>query len=167
VGFIDNLPTHLIEAFKATLEEVVDCDLLIHVLDISDLNCYEHNDVVWDVLEKLNADKKPVVTALNKIDKLEDKGWIEKYKQDFSDSTAISALTGENLTPLLELVEHKLDNMVSTLCLSLPLKRMDLVDLIYKQGQVKSIKYSPESIDIEAVLPNSTSYKLKDFLAGS
>ncbi|MDD5618194.1 MAG: GTPase HflX, partial [Candidatus Omnitrophica bacterium] len=164
VGFIDSLPTHLIEAFKATLEEVVDADLLIHVLDISDVRFYEHNDVVWDILERLNAADKPTITALNKIDKLEDESWIEKYKHDFSDSVEIAALTGKNLPALLKLIEHKLDKMVTPVFLKLPVNRMDLVDLIYKEGQVKAIQYSDDSIDVEAVLPSMTIYKLKSYI---
>lgn len=164
VGFIDNLPTHLIEAFKATLEEVTEADLLIHILDISDPRFYEHNDAVWDVLERLNTTEKPMVTVLNKVDKLSDRDWLGKYQQDFPDSIAISALTGENLAGLLSLIEQKLEKMVVSISLTLPLGRMDLVDLIYREGQVKSIKYTADSINIEAVLSSVACHKLKNYV---
>jgi len=164
VGFIDNLPTHLIEAFKATLEEVTEADLLIHVLDISDQRFYEHNDAVWDVLERLDTTEKPMVTVLNKIDKLSDRDWLGKYQQDFPDSIAISALTGENLGGLLNLIEQKLEKMITLISLTLPIGRMDLVNLIYREGQVKSIGYTADSINIEAMLPSVVSYKLKDYV---
>ena len=164
VGFIEDLPTHLIDAFKATLEEVVYADLLIHVLDASDERLYEKNDAVWNVLERLNVTNKPLITALNKIDKLTDRSWLEKYKRDFEDSVAISALSGENLGQLSELIQKKLEKMVAAVSLDLPLNRMDLVDLIYKEGRVKSIEYTPQSIKIRAVLPSVTSYKLKSYV---
>lgn len=146
MGFISDLPTHLIEAFKATLEEVVESDLLIHVLDISDLRYYEHYKAVQDVLRQLNIENKPVVTALNKMDVIEDKGWIERYKKDFSDSIEISALNNINLDALLKLVEKKFEKMFASVSLNIPLKRMDLVDLIYREGRVKSINYTSDSI---------------------
>jgi GTP-binding protein HflX len=164
VGFIDDLPTHLIEAFKATLEEVSGADLLVHVLDISDAKLYERNKVVWDILEKLNVANKPAITALNKIDKLQDKEWLEKYKHDFPEGVAISALTGENLAEFIKLIEFKLASMVTSVTLKLPINRMDLVDLIYNEGQVRTIAYAPESINIEAVLPSATSFKLKNYI---
>lgn len=163
VGFISDLPTHLIEAFKATLEEVVESDLLIHVLDISDLRCHEYNKAVWDVLKKLNIQDKPIITALNKIDVLEDKGWLEKYKSDFPDGVGISALKNENLEALLKLIEQKLSKMFVLSKLKLPLKRMDLVDLIYREGQVKSIEYTADSIIVQAILPSVTSSKLNTY----
>ncbi|MDD5005502.1 MAG: GTPase HflX [Candidatus Omnitrophica bacterium] len=164
VGFINDLPAHLIEAFKATLEEVVDADLLIHVLDVSDIRFYEHNKAVWDILEKLDIKDKPLITALNKIDNLDDQGWLEKYKNDFTDSVAISALKKENLPALLKLVEEKLEKMVAPVSLKLPLNRMDLVDLIYREGQVRSIKYTSNYINIQAILPSITASRLNSYI---
>jgi GTP-binding protein HflX len=160
VGFISDLPTHLIEAFKATLEEVVDSDLLIHVLDISHLNCFEHYNAVRYVLKKINIQDKPIVTALNKIDALEDRGWVDKYKKDFPDSVEISALKNENLEKLMKLIEQKLEKMIVAVDLDLPLNRMDLVDLIYREGQVKSINYTQDSIHITAFLSSVTADKI-------
>ena len=73
VGFLYKLPHHLIEAFKATLEEVVEADLLLHVLDVSLPNCYKLSEAVYDALKELESDTKPVITVLNKIDKLSDR----------------------------------------------------------------------------------------------
>lgn len=164
VGFINDLPAHLIEAFRATLEEVIDADLLIHVLDVSDLRFHEYNKTVWNILRKLNIESKPVITVLNKIDNLGDRGWLEKYKSDFPNSVEISALSRENLSALLKLVEDKLVGMTVPVSLKLPLGRMDLVDLIYSEGQVKSINYSPNFIKIKAILPSITASKLKSYI---
>jgi GTP-binding protein HflX len=164
VGFISDLPSHLIEAFKATLEEVAESDLLLHVLDISDLRCHEHNSVVRDMLKILNIEDKPIITALNKVDLLQDRGWIEKYKTDFPESVEISALNKENFPALFSLLEQKLEKMFVPTSLKLPLNRMDLVDLIYREGQVKSIDYGQDSINIQAVLPPVTVSKLDSYI---
>jgi GTP-binding protein HflX len=165
VGFINDLPPHLLEAFKATLEEVIDADLLVHVLDISDLRFFEHNKAVWEILRKLNIEDKPIITALNKIDNLSDKEWIEKYKGDFVDSVEISALKKENLDALLQLIEQKLEKLIVPTELKLPLNRMDLVDLIYREGQVRSIEYTSNSINVLATIPAVTAIWCPKFLA--
>ena len=92
VGFLHKLPHHLIEAFKATLEEVKQADLLLHVLDISSPLVYEQNQAVHQVLKELRADDKPMVVALNKLDLLKDEFNLKRYLKDFQNSVAISAL---------------------------------------------------------------------------
>jgi len=163
VGFIHNLPPHLIEAFKATLEEIVESDLLVHVLDVSDIKLNEYNSIVLKILKDLKIEDKPIITALNKIDLLEDKGWIEKYKTDFKDSIEISALNKENLGKLLMSIEHKLEKLITSVNLKIPIQRMDLVNLIYKEGNVLDIKYGEKSIVIKATLPIVTACKVESY----
>lgn len=163
VGFINNLPPHLIEAFKATLEEVVESDLLLHVLDVSDLTVQEHSKAVGEILEMLGAGEKPTIIVLNKIDKLQDARWAEKYKVDFNTDIAISALHRQNLADLVRLIEKKFENMFTEVSLLLPLNRMDLVDIIYREGSVKSIEYTPSNIVISATLPSVTASKLSNY----
>jgi GTP-binding protein HflX len=159
VGFLHHLPHHLIEAFRATLEEVQEADLLIHVLDISHPRVYEHNQAVFGVLQELKAEKKPMITALNKIDLLEDKTWLEKLKADFHHAVAISAKFKENLNSLLAKVQESfLDRMVY-LELKIPHSRMDLVDLCYREGKVEEIKYLQKGIKIKLNLPRTLSHK--------
>jgi GTP-binding protein HflX len=160
VGFLSHLPHHLIEAFKATLEEVKEADLLLHVLDVSHVRCYEHNKAVYEVLKQLDSDQKPIVTVLNKIDKLEDRGWIERLKRDFSNPVAISALKNENIPQLLEKIEGELASLIAILDLFVPINRMDLVDQIYREGEVYSIDYTAEGANIKASLPVVTAKKL-------
>ena len=107
VGFLHNLPHHLIEAFKATLEEVVQSDLLIHVLDTSHSRVYEHAKAVFEVLEELGAESKPMITALNKIDLLEDKAWLAKLREDFINPITISAKLKQNLDILLKDIQNQ------------------------------------------------------------
>jgi len=160
VGFLHNLPHHLIEAFKATLEEVVEADLLIHVLDISHPRVYEHNQAVFSVLKELQADKKPMVTALNKIDLLEDKSWLEKLKADFHNSLTISAKFRENLDSLLEKIQENFASRMIHLELLIPHSRMDLVDLCYREGKVEEIRYLQKGIKVRLSLPRVLSEKL-------
>ena len=160
VGFLHNLPHHLIEAFKATLEEVVEADLLIHVLDISHPRVYEHNQAVFSVLKELQADKKTMITALNKIDLLEDKTWLEKLKADFPNSVTISAKFRQNLDSLQEKIQENFASRMIRLELLISHSRMDLVDLCYREGKVEEIKYLQKGIKVRLSLPKVLSQKL-------
>jgi len=160
VGFLHNLPHHLIEAFKATLEEVVEADLLIHVLDISHPRVYEHNQAVFAVLTELQADKKFMITALNKIDLLEDKTWLEKLKADFPNSVTISAKFRQNLDSLQEKIQENFASRMTRLELLIPHSRMDLVDLCYREGKVEEIEYLQKGIKVRLSLPRVLSQKL-------
>jgi len=160
VGFLHRLPHHLIEAFKATLEEVVEADLLIHVLDVSHPRVYEHNQAVFAVLKELQADHKPMITALNKIDLLDDKIWLERLKEDFVNPVAISARLGQNLGFLSEEIQKNFSSKMTYLELMVPHSRMDLVDLFYREGKVEEIKYLQKGIKIKLSLPNIISQKL-------
>ena len=160
VGFLDNLPHHLIEAFKATLEEVTEADLLIHVLDVSRPRVYEYNRAVHRVLKELGADKKPMITALNKIDLLDDRTWLEKLKSDFNNPIPISAKFEQNLEALSRELEKYFRGRMISLQLLLPHRRMDLVDLFYRQGKVEEIKYLQRGIKIKVILPKILAQKL-------
>ncbi|MCX5668266.1 MAG: GTPase HflX [Candidatus Omnitrophica bacterium] len=101
VGFIDRLPHNLIEAFKATLEEVSQADMLLHVVDISHPKAKEQSDAVYRVLDEIGAKGKPVITALNKIDKVGDRALIDKVQASFINPIVISALKRESLDGLI------------------------------------------------------------------
>src|SRR4030095_2787838 len=94
VGFIQKLPTTLVEAFHATLEEIVEADLLLHIVDISHPNALNQFESVQQTLEELGAHHIPVVTALNKMDKLRDPESAREVVSRFSKAVAISGLKG-------------------------------------------------------------------------
>lgn len=148
VGFLHELPHHLIEAFKATLEEVNDADLLIHVLDVTSSRLYQHNQAVQSVLEELGANDKPTLLALNKIDLVSDRDWLEVLKKDFPDSIALSAKTGENLKELTAKVQEYFSDLMLSLEIIIPHQRMELVDFFYRQAKVKKIDYLQKGIRI-------------------
>jgi GTP-binding protein HflX len=160
VGFLNNLPHHLIEAFKATLEEVADADLLIHVLDAAHPRVHEHSKAVFEVLKELGIDNKPMVTALNKIDLLDDKMWLSTLKADFINPIEISAKFGENLNVLLAGIQERFVSRMEDLEIMVSHSRMDLVDLFHREGKVKEIKYLQKGIKISLSLPKILSRKL-------
>ena len=163
VGFLHNLPHHLIEAFKATLEDVRQADLLIHVLDVSHPLRYSHYESVNKVLLELECQGKSIITALNKVDKLEDQNWLERYKQDFPGSLAISALKKENLEQLLTAISQKVSQTIERVELTIPLDKMGLVDMIYREGKVEKARYTSKSVIIHALLPAAITKKLSEF----
>ncbi|MDD5465198.1 MAG: GTPase HflX [Candidatus Omnitrophica bacterium] len=161
VGFLHDLPHHLIEAFKATLEEVNDADLLIHVLDVADSRLYQHNQAVLSVLDELGAKDKPVLTALNKIDLVKDRSWLEVSKKDFSGSILLSAKTGENLGALIAGIEEYFSGLMLSLKIIIPHGRMELVDFFYRLAKVNKIDYLQEGVEIDLTIPR----KLYDKIA--
>jgi GTP-binding protein HflX len=160
VGFLHNLPHHLIEAFKATLEEVIEADLLIHVLDVGHPLVREYAKAVYVVLKELHAEEKPMITALNKIDLVENKAWIDRIAQESINPVPVSAKFGTNLSQLLMKVEEFLEPKMLSLDLVIPHRRMDLVDIFYRQGQVTDIQYRQKGIEIKVSLPKIIAAKL-------
>lgn len=153
VGFLHNLPHHLIEAFKATLEEVVEADLLIHVLDVSHSRVYEHAQDTLSVLKELGADKHPIITALNKVDLLEDKIWLARLSEDFPNPVAISAKFKINLSNLLDKIQDNFQSKMALIEVIIPHSHMDLLDLFYRQGRVLEMKYSTLGSKVKVSLP--------------
>ena len=112
IGFIDRLPHNLIEAFKATLEEVSQADILLHVVDISHPKAKEQSGAVYKVLDEIGAGNKPVITVLNKIDKVSDLAVIDKARVFFDNPVAISALKREGFDELIEIIRNLRGNLV-------------------------------------------------------
>lgn len=106
VGFIQRLPTALVKAFRATLEEVTQADVILHVVDPVHPNCQEHIDTVYDILTELNAEKKPIITVINKIDLVKDESVFEEYTQNLPNVVKISALQRKRFGDLLLKIEE-------------------------------------------------------------
>ena len=110
VGFIQKLPHHLIMAFRATMEEVVDADMLLHVVDASHPQAVEHCEAVFDVLREIDAADHPVITVLNKSDLPESGPMIERLHHAYPKSVAVSAVTGDGLDDLAEMISEELSS---------------------------------------------------------
>jgi GTP-binding protein HflX len=160
VGFLHDLPHNLIEAFKATLEEVIEADVLIHVLDVSHPRIKQHDQAVKEVLGELGVSDKPMITVLNKIDLLNDQSWLGQIKNDYPGSIAISAQTRQNLDGLLENIQSCFAEKLLVLEISIPHTRMDLVNFFYKEARVIAIKYLQKSIKIELSCPKVLLHKI-------
>ena len=161
VGFIQKLPTALVAAFRATLEEITEADLLLHVVDISHPNADEQVTAVEEMLEELDAGDKPLVTALNKIDLVESEGQREpglaaqlrQALQEYTSPVQISARTGAGIPELLAEVDGKLKETMTSLRLLLPYSKGDLVSLMYEHGRVEREEFTEEGTLIEGRLP--------------
>ncbi len=159
VGFMHELPHHLIEAFKATLEEVREADLLLHVIDVSHPHFHHLREAVEDVLKELEVFEKPIIVVLNKIDKLENRQGFSQLQDSEDHAVWISAKTGEDISLLIEKIGGMLSSMVEEINVEIPIARMDLVNLAHEEGQVCSIKYYADTVNIRAVVPTQVAGK--------
>jgi GTP-binding protein HflX len=185
VGFIQKLPTQLVAAFRATLEEINEADLLLHILDITHPNVHEQSLTVEKVLRELGADDQPVVTALNKIDLLrdevlEDMGYdhgeegaqeaeimerVVEIASGYPNCVAISAAEGIGLERLLERVEEVLRETLTPLAVLLPYSSSDgLIGLFHEQGIVEREEYTEQGITIEGRVPQRLADRFKHYL---
>ncbi|MCK4993815.1 MAG: GTPase HflX [Candidatus Omnitrophica bacterium] len=160
VGFLNKLPHHLIDAFKATLEEIRQADMLIVVLDVSSELIVQHHDAIWQVLIELEAQDKPIIYALNKIDNFEEgddqaegNRIIERFKRNFSNSAAISAKCKKNIPQLIETVEQNLINTATLVKVFLKYDKISLINTLHEQGKVMQCEYRSDGVYIEAKLP--------------
>ncbi|MEK7867866.1 MAG: GTPase HflX, partial [Candidatus Omnitrophota bacterium] len=153
VGFLHNLPHHLVEAFKSTLEEVKMADILLHVLDASSEKIHEQDEAVYKVLKELEAENKIVIEVLNKIDLVDSPDRINRLKKDFEKSTLVSSLTGLGMPMLIEEISQLLSGLVTDIKIDVPNNRMDLVNLIYENGKVNYREDRLESVYLEATIP--------------
>jgi GTP-binding protein HflX len=171
VGFINKLPTFLIAAFRATLEEINAASLLVHVVDAKD-GTREHSTTVEHVLEDLGADDKPVITVLNKADLLEvhnaevmlDVARLLDLPTDF---IPISSLTGDGLGALLARIEQELEDLEDFLTVTgtFPYDRSELVDLFHRLGRVEGVSYDERGATVAGVLPSRSMDRFSPYLA--
>jgi GTPase len=164
VGFVRNLPHRLVEAFKATLEESVLSDFLIHVLDATAPEIMRFHDTTLKVLEELGALDKPVITILNKIDAVEDPETLERLDRDFPDAIRTSSLTGEGMPELLKACSHVLADRVARRQYRIPQMRGDLLHLLHTDAKVLSTDYEQNDILVSAVVPAAIAGRLSSFL---
>jgi GTP-binding protein HflX len=153
VGFIQKLPTTLIAAFRATLEEIAEADLLIHVIDITHPQAHEQARAVYQTLAEIEADHIPILTALNKIDSLQDPDQARDNLADYPSAVAISALTGEGMSDLLERVHAYLYEDFIPIHIYLPYQEGGLITLFHDQGQVDKLEQVPGGVDISGRIP--------------
>ena len=164
VGFIRKLPHNLVESFKATLEEALMADFLIHVLDASDPKVYRYYDTTLAVLRDLGAGEKRSLLVLNKIDRMQDAGWRTQLERHFHDAVFISVKTGEGLDTLRHRLNEMLYDRVVRLRLRVPMARADLLALIHREGKITSEDYEGNDALVSAVIPKRFASKFEPFI---
>ena len=163
VGFVRNLPHDLVQSFRATLEEAVLADFLIHVLDASSTQASEFYQTTTQVLSELGAGDKRVLLALNKIDLIDDTRLMELRRQ-FPEAVPISLHTGQGMEDLFHRIHDMLIDRVVRLDLCIPLNRMDLVAFLHEQGKVLKEDYERGVADVQCVISKRFESKFRDFL---
>jgi len=164
VGFIQKLPTTLVAAFRATLEEINEADLLLHVVDITHINVEQQAAAVMQVLEDLHATEQPIVVALNKVDRLPNPEKVSARLADLSNSVAISALTGWGLPELLTRIEEVLTEELVDVSALLPYQRGDLLGLFHQRGVINRESHGPEGTRVMGKLPASLLPRYRSYL---
>jgi len=153
VGFIQKLPTQLIAAFQATLEEISEADLLIHVVDVTHPNAIEQARSVEQTLREIHAEQIPVLTALNKIDRLPEPELTNEFLSGQSRSVGISALKGLGIEELLRAIEEDLFENFSQVSAQIPYTEGQLISLFHEQGQVVRIEHGRKGVFIQGYIP--------------
>ena len=164
VGFIKKLPHHLVAAFKATLDEVAEAKLLLHVADVSHPQVEEHIAAVNEVLDELGASEIPTLMVFNKIDCLEDEAPLCLLRSRYPDSINISARRGDGLSALrMELTNRFAEDDVDV-SLTLPYSEGKKLDFVFKNGEVLEVNYQVDAILVKARVPERHLGGLKRFV---
>lgn len=153
VGFIRKLPHGLVEAFKATLEEVVQADLLLHVVDVSHEQAWEQIEAVNSVLNEIGAVGKPAIMVFNKIDCVAADGFLTQLREKYPHSVEISAKTGEGIPHLLGEIGTQLRPKREFLELQIPHEHADIIARLHQVGQVVERRYNGKSAKFKARIP--------------
>ena len=160
VGFIRKLPHQLVDAFKATLEELEYADLLLHVIDISNPHWQEQAQIVDSLISELGAEQTPCLRVYNKSDLF----WGD-IRPHGEDAVNISAKTGEGLEDLLQAIDRTLDKGTRRVTLHLPYDKAGLLDLLYREAKVESVEYAAD-IDVVAVCNPKAIGVVKPYIEG-
>ena len=158
VGFIRKLPHQLVEAFKATLEELEYADLLLHVIDVSNPEWEEQARIVDDLIRELGADSIPCIRVYNKCD-------VAFGFQRKEDAVSLSARTGEGVADLLAAIDKKLDKGTKRVTLHLPYDKAGALDALYREARVESVEYGA-TVDVVAVCTPRIIGQLHQFIEG-
>ena len=163
VGFIQKLPTMLIAAFHATLEEIAEADLLLHVVDIAHPNAFSQFESVQMTLKEIHAGHIPSITALNKIDLLGNPEKAQEIASQYPQSVGISALTGKGIQNLLDLVQQELYEKLIPVHVKLPYQQGQLISLFHEAGQIERIEHGHGGIEIVGKIPGRMMAQFTDW----
>ena len=160
VGFISKLPHHLVEAFKATLEELEFADLLLHVIDASNPEWRDQAAVVDELIRQLGAEQTPRIEVFNKCDR-----YVGEIRPHGENIVSVSAKTGEGLDTLLDAIGKRLDSGAKRVTIHLPYDKGGILETLYKEAKVEKVDYS-DTIDVVAVCTPKTIGQLGPLVEG-
>ena len=163
VGFIQKLPTELIAAFRATLEEITEANVLLHVIDITHENASAQAKAVHETLLEIGAGDLPIITAFNKIDLLKDPESAIATLDQFSNTYPISAKLGTGIQPLLTAIEDELFVSFIDIEVNIPYQNGDLLSIFHEFGQVEDMVSEPEGTRIKGSIPRRLLYRFEPF----
>ncbi len=167
VGFVRNLPTHLVAAFRATLEETVEADFLIHVVDVSHPHYEVQMDAVIETLESLGAADKPTITVFNKADLIKDQYVLRELIADTENACYISAAKREGLSQLMDRVIATMGELLADVHLSIPYAKSNLVQQCYEYGRVVHIEYEESGISVHAKITRELAGRLSEYVTSA
>lgn len=153
VGFIQKLPTQIVAAFRATLEEIGDADILLHVVDVTHPNVLEQIEAVEDTLAELEVDHMPMVVALNKSDMLVDQENVLQSLELSVPAALVSAKTGKGIDELLILIEATMMSLLQPVEVHIPYERGDLISVFHERGQVDEEEHTATGVHLFGRLP--------------
>ncbi len=153
VGFIQKLPTTLVAAFRATLEEIAEADLLLHLVDISHPNALNQAEAVHQTLEEIDAGHVPELTVLNKIDRLSDPEAARRAVDLFPQAVAISARTGAGVDDMLGHIRRSLYETFTPILVRLPYQQGQLISLFHEFGQVERLEHGRKGVLMQGRIP--------------
>ena len=153
VGFIRKLPHDLIDAFKATLEEVIEADLLLHIVDVSSPYAEEQIEAVNLVLKDLGVEEKRTLMIFNKVDRISSSGLSKRFTDQYSNSIAVSAKTGEGFDELMAELGKQLRPIRKMVGISIPHSKSDIIARLHEVGQVLERNYDGDEAMFKALIP--------------
>jgi GTP-binding protein HflX len=172
VGFIQKLPTQLVASFRATLEEIREADLLLHVLDITHPNAEQQTEIVLETLEELEASRQPMIMVLNKVDRLQgvDEAKLGELAAELglpSDYVAVSAARSWGMDELLRRIETALGSGMDEFTAFIPYQRNDLLALWRQRGLVDDEQYEADGTRVSGRLPAALTRQFAPYAVGA
>lgn len=164
VGFIRKISHTLVEAFKSTLEEAVETDILLHLIDISHPMAIEQAQSTIDVLKELGAENKPIITVLNKLDACTDRSLLDRFRIMFPRTVKISALQREGFDDLFTLMMDELSKRRKEVTLRIPQSRYDIVSQMMQTANILYQDFEGNDVVLRAEVPKEKLSKLEEFI---
>jgi GTP-binding protein HflX len=164
VGFIRKLPHLLVAAFKSTLEEALEADILLHLVDVSHPMAEEQAQTTYEVLKELGAGQKPIITILNKIDACEHSSIINRIRMSYPKNVLISALRQQGFDELQEKMIQELQKQRKLVCMRIPQSEYAMVSEVMRLGNVLDQEYEENDILLKVDIPSSLAGRLNRYI---